>query len=431
LPPALARLHDDDEDPLNIHLVHDPYAALRHRDYCFLLSSNVLAATAAEMQFAAVEWELFQRTGLPEYLGYGGLAQFLPVLLLGLPAGQAADHFNRKYLLMAAHAAMMLASLGLALVSFTGGPVWMIFVFLALAGCARALGMPTRSSLIPLVVPVEAVGNAVTWTSSGWQVARVAGSSLGGLLVAITGSPGDVYWLTAAGLVVCIGLVAGIRLRSAESPAEPRSLQSLLAGIRFVWNTQVLLAAITLDLFAVLLGGATALLPMFAEKILEVGPIGFGWLRAAEAIGAFGMAMVLAHRAPLQRPGLALLWSVAGFGIAIIVFGLSEHFALSFVALLLMGALDNISVVIRGTLMQVLTPDAMRGRVAAVNSIFISSTNQLGAFESGITASWWGPVAAVVVGGAGTLLVVALAAIASPKLRQLEPLHTLKNDGEP
>src|SRR5258708_3658730 len=172
-------------------------------------------------------------------------------------------------------------------------------------------------------------------------------------------------------------------------PAEPRALEPLLAGIRFVWKTQVLLAAITLDLFAVLLGGATALLPMFAEKILEVGPIGFGWLRAAEAIGAFGMAMVLAHRAPLQRPGRALLWSVAGFGIAIIVFGLSEHFALSFAALLLMGALDNISVVIRGTLMQVLTPDAMRGRVAAVNSIFISSTNQLGAFESGITAAWW------------------------------------------
>ncbi len=409
---------------------HDPYASLRHRDYGLLLSSNVLAAAAAEMQFAAVEWELFQRTGLPEYLGYGGLAQFVPVLLLGLPAGQAADRLNRKFLLMTAHATMLLASVGLAFVSILDGPVWAIFAFLAVAGCGRALGMPTRTSLITQVVPVEAIGNAVMWTSSGWQVARVAGSSLGGVLVALTGQPAFVYQVTAGGLAVCIGIVTLMQPRPAAPSLEPRSLATLLAGIRFVWKSELLLAAITLDLFAVLLGGATALLPMFAEKILDVGPIGFGWLRAAESIGAFGMAMFLAHRAPLQRPGRALIWSVAGFGVTIIGFGLSESFALSFIMLLLMGALDNISVVIRGTLVQVLTPDDMRGRVAAVNSVFISSTNQLGAFESGITAKWWGPVGAVVVGGIGTLVVVAIAAIASPKLRRLEPLHTLKNQGE-
>lgn len=404
---------------------HDPYAALRHRDYTLLLCSNVLAATAAEMQFAAVEWELFQRTGLPEYLGYGGLAQFVPVLLLGLPAGQAADRLNRKFLLMAAHAAMLLASVGLALVSRLSWPVEMIFFFLVVGGCGRALGMPTRTSLIPQVVPIETLGNAVMWTSSGWQVARVGGSSLGGLVVALTGEPAVVYQVTALGLAVCIGIVTLMRPRPAAPSAEPRSLATLLAGIRFVWRSELLLAAITLDLFAVLLGGATALLPMFAEKILEVGPIGFGWLRAAESIGAFAMAMFLAHRPPMRRPGRALLWSVAGFGVTIIVFGLSENFALSFLMLMLMGALDNISVVIRGTLVQVLTPDDMRGRVAAVNSVFISSTNQLGAFESGITAKWWGPVGAVVVGGVGTLLVVAIAAIASPRLRRLEPLHTL------
>jgi MFS family permease len=407
---------------------HDPYAALRSRDYCLLLSSNVLAATAAEAQFAAVEWELFERTGLPEYLGYGGLAQFLPVLLLGLPAGQAADRFNRKYLLMTAHATMMLASIGLALVSHFEGPVWSILALLALAGCARALGMPTRTSLIPQVVPLDAVGNAVMWTSSGWQVARVTGSSLGGLIVALTTRPGDVYEGTAIGLFVCIVTVLWMKPRPNLRSTEPRTLGTLLAGIRFVWNKELLLAAITLDLFAVLLGGATALLPVYAETILKVGPIGFGWLRAAESLGAFAMAMLLAHRAPLRKPGRALLWAVTGFGITIIVFGLSENFALSFLMLVLMGAFDNISVVIRGTLVQVLTPDAMRGRVAAVNSVFISSTNQLGAFESGITAAWWGTVPAVVVGGVGTLLVVACAALLSPKLRRLGPLHTLASE---
>jgi MFS family permease len=419
---------------------HDPYAALRHPDYCYLLSSNVLAATAAEMQFAAVEWELFQRTRQAEYLGYGGLAQFLPVLFLGLLAGQAADRFNRKYLLMTAHATMLLASLGLAVVSWLAPaprygidtvdwPVWATLGFLVLAGCSRALGMPTRSSLIPLVVPVEAVGNAVTWTSSGWQTARVTGSALGGLLVAVTESPPVVYVATAAGLLVCVGILTLIRPRPAGLSREPRTLRTLLAGVRFVWNSQLLLAAITLDLFAVLLGGATALLPMYAEDILHVGPIGFGWLRAAEAIGAFAMAMVLAHRAPLQRPGRVLLWSVAGFGVTIIGFGLSENFALSFTMLVLMGAVDNISVVIRGTLMQVLTPDDMRGRVGAVNSVFISSTNQLGAFESGITAKWWGPVGAVVVGGVGTLVVVVAAAIYWPRLRRLGPISKIIHEG--
>jgi MFS family permease len=393
------------------------------------LSSNVLAAIASEAQFAAVEWELFQRTGLPEYLGYGGLAQFLPVLLLGLPAGQLADRVNRKWLLMAAHATMVLASAGLAFVSLAQGPVEAIFVFLALAGCGRALGMPTRTALIPLVVPLEAIGNAVTWTSSGWQVARITGSSLGGLLIAVTADPAVVYQATGAGLVSCICIVFWMRPRQEVRNSEPPSLTTLLAGIRFVWNRELLLAAITLDLFAVLLGGATALLPMFAETILRVGPIGFGWLRAAESIGALGMAVFLAHRPPLQRPGRALLWAVTGFGLATIIFGLSENFALSFVMLVLTGAFDNISVVIRGTLVQKLTPDDMLGRVGAVNSVFISSTNQLGAFESGITAKWWGPVGSVVVGGVGTLLVVVTAALYWPRLRKLEPLHTLQAQG--
>lgn len=411
-----------------MQFANDPYVALRHRDYCLLLSSNVLAATAAEMQFAAAEWELYERTGLAEYLGYGGLAQFLPVLLFGLLAGQAADVFNRKYLLMGAHVLMMLASVGLTLVSILGWPAEIIFVFMALAGCSRALGMPTRSSLIPLVVPADAIANAVTWTSSGWQVARVSGSALGGLVIALSESPALAYIHTAVGLWICAVLVSFMRPRPAVRSNESRTLDSLLAGIRFVWRTDLLLAAITLDLFAVLLGGATALLPLYAKEILKVGPTEFGWLRAAESIGAFVTAMTLAHRAPMQRPGRALLWAVAGFGIATIVFGVSEVFWLSFLMLALTGALDNISVVIRGTLMQMLTPDEMRGRVAAVNSIFISSTNQLGAFESGITAAWFGARLAVALGGVGTLAVVGFAAIYWPKLARLAPLHTLRSE---
>ena len=207
---------------------------------------------------------------------------------------------------------------------------------------------------------------------------------------------------------------------------QPRTLRTLLTGIHFVWRSELLLAAITLDLFAVLLGGATALLPIFAEKILQVGPIGYGGLRAAPALGAFVMAIFMAHRPPLKRPGLALLWSVLGFGVATIAFGLSENFYLSIVMLAVTGALDNISVVVRGTLVQVLTPDDMRGRVAAVNAVFISSSNQLGAFESGITAAWFGSIGSVVGGGVGTLLVVLAAALYWPRLRQLGPLHALR-----
>jgi len=405
---------------------HDPYAALRSPSYALLLCSNVLAAMSSEIQFTVVEWEIYQRTHSYEYMGYAGLAQFLPLLLLALPAGQAADRFSRKYLLMGAHAMMALASIGLALVSWYEGPVWMIFVCLATAGVSRALGMPSRSSLIALVVQPETLGNAVTWSSSGWQVAGVAGPALGGLLLLIANTTAVAYVVTAVGIFTCICLVSMIRPREEPRALDTRSLSALLAGIRFVWKSELLLAAITLDLFAVLLGGAVALLPAYAEEILHVDKAAFGWLRAAPAIGAFVTAMVLAHRPPLQRPGRALLWSVAGFGVATIIFGLSDNYYLSFCMLFMTGAFDNISVVIRGTLMQVLTPNEMRGRVSAVNSIFISSTNQLGAFESGIVASWFGLVASVVGGGIGTLVVVAHAAMMSPKLRRLEPLHTLK-----
>ncbi|MSU78592.1 MAG: MFS transporter [Gemmataceae bacterium] len=401
---------------------HDPYLALRHRDFSLLLSSNVLAALSAEIQFTVVEWEIYQRTGSTAMMAYGGLAQFLPLLLLALPAGQAADRYSRKYLLMLAHVFMALASLGLALVSHYQGPVELVFVFLALAGVSRAIGMPSRASLLSLVVPTVAVPNAVTWVSSGWQIATTTGPAIGGLLV---GYPTAAYATTVAGLCICIGMVAWIEPREATRSTEPRTLRSLLAGIAFVWRTELLLAAITLDLFAVLLGGCTALLPAYCQDVLRVDGINYGILRAAPSLGAFAMAIYLAHRPPLARPGLALIWSVVGFGLATIGFGLSTNYYLSFAMLFLTGAFDNISVVVRGTLMQMLTPDDMRGRVGAVNSVFISSTNQLGAFESGITAEWFGLVPAVVGGGVGTLTVVVVAVVLWPNLRTLPPLHTL------
>ena len=403
---------------------HDPYAALRSRDYRLLLSSNVLSAMSSEIQFTVVEWEIFDRTGSYELMGYAGLAQFVPLLLLALPAGQLADRFSRKRLLMIAHGTMAMASLGLLCVSIYQAPEELIFVFLALAGVSRALGMVSRASLIPLVVLPQMLGNAVTWSSTGFQVAQMSGPALGGLLLALAQVPALAYGLTITLLLICIGLISIMQPRHSPPSTEPRTLRTLLAGIRFVWVSELLFAAITLDLFAVLFGGCTALLPAFATK-LEVGATGYGILRAAPAIGAFVMALVMAHRAPMRRPGRALLWSIFGFGLATIGFGFSTNAYLSFAMLFLTGAFDNISVVIRGTLMQVLTPDAMRGRVAAVNSIFISSTNQLGAFESGMAAHLFGLIASVVGGGVCTLLIVVGAALYWPKLRRLESLHTL------
>jgi MFS family permease len=408
---------------------HDPYAALRVPDYRRLLAVLVLVGLGGEMQAVAIGWELYERTHEPAALGYTGLAQFLPVLLLSLVAGHAADRYSRKKLLLLALALSALTSLGLAALSRLQGPVPLIYVCLTLAGVARAFSAPARSSLLPQLVPPRLLANAVAWNSSGWQVAAISGPALGGLVLAVSGRAAVAYLLAASCSVACAVLIAPVRPRPFAQLAGIVSRNSLLEGVRFVWRTELLLAAITLDLFAVLLGGATALLPIYASDILHVGPAGLGWLRSAPALGAVFMAVALAHRPPLRRAGRALLWSVAGFGAATIGFGLSRDPFLSFALLALTGALDNISVVVRATLMQMLTPDALRGRVAAVNSVFISSSNELGAFESGITAEWFGPVLSVVGGGAGTILVVAAAMLRWPRLLELGSLHSVRETG--
>jgi MFS family permease len=290
----------------------------------------------------------------------------------------------------------------------------------------RILIWPARSSITPLLVPTSALGNAITWNTSTFEITTVAGPALGGFLIAYVGMT-SVYALGAGLEILFLVALAKVTYFQPPTPAAGRrSWRDMLAGADFIWRKKVILGASSLDLFAVLLGGATALLPVYADQILHVGPVGFGWLRAAPSLGAFAMAMWLAHRPPLARPGRALLWTVAAFGAATVAFGLSRSFWLSLLALMLTGAFDNISVVVRQSLVQLLTPDALRGRVTAVNQIFIGSSNEIGALRAGLMSAAIGPVAAVVWGGLGTVAVAGLIARAVPPLRRLPPLHTLQ-----
>jgi MFS family permease len=375
------------------------------------------------MQTVAVGWQLYERTGSALALGLVGLVQALPVLVLALPAGQVADRFRRKDVVMVTQLVIALASVGLAVASYLNSPVAVMYGFLFLAGVGGAFSFPARWAFVPELVPVETFHNAVTWRSSGWQSAAVIGPALGGLAIAAWRTATPVYSIDAGVGLAVAGLLMTIGARPKPRGADALSLGSVLAGVRFVWRSELILAAITLDMFAVLLGGATMLLPIFAKDILHVGPDGLGWLRAAPSIGALTMAMLIAHRPPMRRAGPALLSAVAGFGVATIVFGLSRSFWLSLAMLFLTGALDNISVVIRATLVQVLTPDAMRGRVSAVNSVFIGMSNELGGFESGLVARLFGPIVSVVAGGVGCLLVVVAVAGRWPSLSRLRSLR--------
>jgi MFS family permease len=405
---------------------HDRYEALRAPGYRPYLLGGFVASIGAEVQAAAIGWELYNRTESALALGFTGLTQFLPVFLFALPAGQTSDHFNRRKIFQCAQLVAASASLLLAWLSFTEGPIPLIFACLFMSGIGRAFSAPARTSLLAQIVPHSAIPNAVTWNSSSWQLANAAGPALGGLILAVASYTAVAYLTSAACALTCVSLLFLVHPQRATATPPARTLSTLLAGVRFVFGNNLLLAAISLDLFAVLLGGATSLLPIYAKDILHVDSVGFGFLRAAPALGAVIMAFALAHRRPMHRPGVALLLAVAGFGCATIIFGLSTSLPLSFLMLLLTGALDNISVVVRGTLMQVLTPDNMRGRVSAVNSLFISSSNELGAYESGQVAAWFGPLISVVSGGIGTIVVVAITAILCPRLVRLGPLRDLK-----
>jgi MFS family permease len=401
---------------------HDPYAALRYRDFRLVVAGRFVATLGEMMISVAIGWELYQRTNSPLALGFVGLTLVIPVLLFSLPAGHIADHYNRQHIVVAAQALLLFASLSLAALSWTQGALPLVYGALFLIGVGGAFSGPAASTLIPQTVPPEAFEKATTWSSSSWQLAAVIGPALGGVVIALTGGATLVYLLDACGSLIYIALILLIRARPATPPAKRETtVRSLAEGLRFLRGSQVLLAAITLDMFAVLLGGATTLLPIFAD-LLNVGPVGLGWLRAAPSVGAALMALTLTHTSPFKHAGRTLLWAVIVFGLATIAFGLSRDFFLSLVALLVLGAADNISVVIRHSLLLLRTPDAMRGRIAAVNGVFISASNELGGFESGLIAWLLTPVISVVLGGIGTILVVLAVAYFAPEMRRLGAL---------
>ncbi len=400
------------------------YSALHFRDFRLLLATVFLTMFGQQMLTVAIGWELYNRTGSALVLGGIGLAQVIPLILLFLPAGYAADNISRKYILIVTQTLSLLASLGLATLSFRHGPLFGIYGCLILLGAAQSFGMPSSSALVSQVIPEQAFENAMTWRSSTTQLSAVLGPTTGGFLIGLFGGASYVYIVSATCFFIVVTLLFFMRVGPQKvSLASNRKLSSLVDGIRFLGRTRVMLAAITLDLFAVLLGGAVTLLPIFAKDILHVGPFGLGSLQAASSLGAVGMALTLAHQPAFKRAGPVLLLAVSGFGVATIIFGLSHWFWLSFLMLLILGALDNISVVIRSTLVLVRTPDEMRGRVGAVNSLFIGTSNQLGGFESGVTAQLLGPVGSVVLGGIGTILIVVLVALIWPEMRRLSTLR--------
>ncbi|KAB8314834.1 MFS transporter [Tolypothrix campylonemoides VB511288] len=406
---------------------HDPYAAWRYRNYTLFAIARNLLMLGSQMQSVAIGWELYERTSSALILGGVGLVQVIPVILLTLPAGHVADQWNRQRIVFLTDLMLALCSFGLAVLSYTHGSIFLVYTCLFLGGVAKAFNSPASNAWLPQLIPLEVFSNAATWNSSAFQLAAVLGPALGGWMIAVQKSATRVYVIDGALIMICTGLIAAIYYnKTVRVSTKTPSLKTLVAGMNFVWHNKVIFGAIALDMFAVLLGGATALLPIFAKDILQVGPTGLGWLRAAPAIGALVMAVTLAHLPPMKRAGKALIWSVIAFGAVTIIFGLSRSFELSLVMLALSGAFDNISVVIRHTLVQVRTPDELRGRVSAVNSVFIGTSNELGSFESGLAAALFGPTLAVVGGGIGTILVVLVIALLLPELRRLGPLHSVE-----
>src|SRR3981081_1800077 len=383
---------------------------------------------ALEMQSVAVGWQVYEITKRPLDLGYVGLAQFLPGFVLFLFAGHAADLYDRRKLLMWCYGGFALCSaLLLAITWRAPQSVHAIYFVLVLLGIVRCFNWPASRALLPQLVPEEHFSNAVAWTASTFQIANIAGPAIGGIAYALFRGPEGVYAIAVA--VSILSTILTIRIHpqpaspeKALAEKEPVSLRTVLAGFRFICEKKLILGSISLDMFAVLLGGAVALLPVYARTILHTGPWGLGLLRSAPGVGAALMAIVVAHRPIRRRAGLTMLLSVAAFGVLTIIFGISHSLILSLVALFLLGASDMVSVIIRATLIQVATPDEMRGRVNAVDMLFIGVSNELGEFESGLTAQWFGTVPAVVLGGVGTLLVIAAWAWLFPELRKADQL---------
>lgn len=399
--------------------IHDPAAeSLRQHPAFFQFWYSRLAASLAfQMLSVAVAWQIYEISRDPLDLGLIGLVQFIPSLLLALPAGHVADQFERRRIALVCQCVEGVSIAVLAIGTVLGVlSEWSILAIVFVIGVAKAFEWPAMQSMVPALVPPSLLPRAMAVNASAGQAATIVGPAIGGFLY--VAGPGAVHALAASLYLIAAVLMWRLRYERAPPKREPATLKSLFAGIGFIRSRPVVLGALSLDLFAVLFGGATALLPIFASDILNTGPWGLGLLRAAPAVGALLMALWLAKHTLHSRVGHVMFASVAGFGIATLVFAMSTSFYLSLAALFVLGAFDMVSMVIREALVQLETPDAMRGRVSAVNSIFINTSNQLGEFESGITAAWWGVVPSALVGGIGTLVVTVLWMLWFPALRQ-------------
>lgn len=422
-----------------------PYALFRNRNFTRFLTGRVATTVGSQMMIVAVDWEIYQRTQSALALGLVGLAFMVPMIACTLPAGHVADTFNRKKIILAATLVMALSSLGLALISMLNAPVGWIYACLTVVGIARTFVWPASAAFLPSLLPREQFPRAVTFNSGAFQMSSVLGPAVGGWLYAVAGHAWVIYLLNVVAALTYFALVLGIPHAHNRVERPPATLKSLVAGFNFVFSNRIILGTISLDMFAVLLGGAESLLPIFAGDILHAGAYGLGLLRAAMPIGAVVCALWLTHRPPMQKAGHTLLMCVAVFGLATILFGLGNAtclgqwlnwgelpgagwFWFAFAMLAISGAVDNISVVVRQTLVQILTPDEKRGRVSAVNSLFIGTSNELGGFESGLVA-WLGgtytghsvatgAIFSAVTGGIGTLVVVVAVARIWPEIRR-------------
>ncbi|HEU5358406.1 MAG TPA: MFS transporter [Gemmatimonadales bacterium] len=408
-------------------LRHDPYAALRHADFRWFIIALTTMTVAVTMRGIVVGWQVYSVTHDPLSLGLIGLAEALPFIASALFAGHVADRTDRRRITMLAMVVLLACAGGLLALSGRGPlgrtDIRWFYLVIGVGGVARSFLMAARTALAAELVPREHYGNASAWRTSSWQFAAVAGPACGGVIYGLAG-PVAAYGTDLALMVVAVLAIAQVRPRGRPPEADVREplAQSLSGGIRFLRGQPVVLGAMTLDLFSVLFGGAVALLPVYAADILRVGPAGLGILRAAPAAGAVVTSLWLTHRPPFRRAGLAMLGNVATFGLSVIAFGISRNFALSALFLAIYGGVDVVSVVIRATLVQEFTPHAVMGRVSAVNSIFIGSSNEIGAFESGLAAKLMGTVPSVVFGGTVTLAVVALTAWRVPSLRRLREI---------
>lgn len=399
----------------------EAYSVFQFPEFRSYITARVLGIVAINIQIVAVGWQIYEITKDPLSLGLIGLAEAIPALSMALYAGHVADTMDRRKIVLRSYLLFLFCALALAFVSFDSikPSTLPIYGVVFIIGLARSFMAPANFSLLTQIIPKKYYPTSAAWNSSIFQIGAMGGAAIGGLVYGFFG-PTVTYVLVAFLMIAAVSFVFKIAPKGVPAKEKKETLkESLMAGIKFVFKDQVLFGALSLDLVAVLFGGAVALLPVFAEEILKVGPEGLGFLRAAPAVGALVTSLYLAYRPPLKRTGGKLLISVLGFGVSIILFALSNNFYLSLFFLALSGGFDNVSVVIRSTIVQLLTPDNMRGRVASVNMMFIGSSNELGAFESGVAAKFLGLIPSVILGGCVSILTVGVAGYAAPKLRKL------------